>query len=212
MKKLLLVILVLALASLSAFAQEPAAPKADPAKPDAANPVEMPVPPTPPELPDKTRFEGVIINMQGMAAGASFFSVQIDRWSTPDEIRELKSAFANQGTQGALDKTWDAKPVGFMKISNSLGKPLRFARAIPVPGGYIVRVLTDTPVSHVGTRSRDYPFGYIEMVVPTDGTKGHGTLIGMAKFSFDEKGNIQIAAYGTMPVRLEEVVIDKPKK
>lgn len=212
MKKPMFVIFILVLASVSAFAQEPAAPKSDSPKPDAAGPVEVPAPPTPPELADKTRFEGIIINMQGMAAGATYFSVQINRWSTEEEIKELKSAFANQGTQGALDKVWDAKAVGYLKIRNSMGKDIHYARAIPVPGGYIVRLLMDAPISHIGDRSSQYPFGFIEITVPADGKKGHGTLIGMAKFSFDETGAVQISAYGTIPVRLEEVVIEKPKK
>ena len=215
MRRVILLTLILTLAALSALAQAPATTQAPPtpeAKPAPQQPPAEAQAPTPPELTGKTRFEGVIINMQGMAAGATFFSIAIDRWSTPEEIRELKSALANQGQQAVLDKVWDAKPVGYLKISSSIGKPLRFVRAIPVPGGYVVRILTDTPVSHVGQRSRDYPFGFIEMVVPTDGTKGHGTLIGMAHFSFDAAGTIQVAAYGTMPVRLEEIEIDKPKK
>jgi hypothetical protein len=225
MKKQAMLTLILILSGLATLAQAPApaappaeskaaptpAPAANPAAPSGAEQVKAD-PSVPPELTGKTRFEGVVINMQGALAGASYFSVEIERWSTPEEIREAKSALANGGQKLLLDKVWNAKPVGYLKISSSIGKPIRYARAIPVPGGYIVRLLSDTPISHIGMRSQDYPFGFIEMVVPTDNTKGHGQLIGMAQFSFDEKGVIQIAAYGTMPVRLEEVIIKPPKK
>lgn len=219
-KVLVSAILVLILAgSIAIWAQAPESPKeakaaAAPAgKPAPEGGITQPERPVPPELTGKTRFEGIIINMEGMAAGATFFSVEIDRWSTPDEIKEAKSALANQGTQGLLQKVWDAKQVGYLKIRNSLGKPIHFARAIPIPGGYIVRLLMDTPISHVGQRSRDYPFGFIEMVVPVEGkTKGHGSIVGMAQFSFDEQGAIQVAAYGNMPARLEEIEIKQPKK
>jgi len=101
------------------------------------------------------------------------------------------------------------KQVGYLKVGSSMGKPIRAARAISVPGGCVVRLLTDTPVAHAGDRSRDYPFGVVEMVIPVDGTKGHGNLVAMAQFSFDKAGTLQVSAYGTMPVRLEEIVMKK---
>jgi hypothetical protein len=210
MNKPLFLILILALAGICCLAQAPA-PKADAAAPapadKAAPPAkEEPAPATPPELTGKVRFEGVVINMEGVAAGATFFSVEMEQWSTAEEIKELKSALANQGQQAMLQKVWDAKQIGYMKVRNSMGKPIHYARAIPVPGGYIVRLLADTPIAHVGVRSSTYPFCFIEMVIPTEGkTKGHGTIIGMAQFGIDANGQVQVAAYGTMPARLEEM-------
>ena len=213
MKKVIFMALLLTMVGFFALAQAPAqdkpaeAPKADAKEVDAG-----PAPAVPPELAGKTRFEGIIINMQGMAAGATYFAVDMDQWSSTDEIKDLKTTLANEGQDAVLKKVWKAKQIGYLKIRNSMGKPIHFARAIPIPGGYIVRLLADTPISHVGMRSDDYPFCFIEMVVPTDGKKGHGTFIGMAQFNMDPSGQVQVSAYGTLPVRMEEIVIEKPKK
>lgn len=219
MKRLALLTVILMVAGFAILAQAPASTQADPAKPaPAAKPAEPakaeePEAAVPPELTGKTRFEGVIINMEGMAAGATYFSVEIEGWTGPEEITELKTILANEGQKAVLDRTWKAKPVGYLKIRNSMGKPIRYARAITVPGGYIVRLLTDTPAAHVGDRSRNYPFGFIEMMVPTEGKKkGYGSIIAMAQFSMDASGQVQISAYGNMPARLEEIEIEKPKK
>jgi len=202
-------------AALPMWAQTPAEeapPAVEEATPASAEEPAESLPPVPPELTGETRFEGTIINMSGTAFTAGFFSVVIEEWNTPEEAKELMTILANEGQQALLKKVWDAKRIGYLRAGSSMGKPLFFARAIPIPGGYVVHALTNVPIAHVGTASRDYPFGIIEMFVPSDGTKGHGTLIGMAQVGFDASGKVQVTGYGTLPVRLDEVVIKKKKK
>ncbi len=128
----------------------------------------------------KTRFEGTIANTGGSLFLGGFFNVRIDEWTTPEEAAELKKILMVGGQKALLDKVWKAKQIGSLQISNSMGKPLFFARAIPVPGGLIVRALTNSPLGHGGGRAGDYPFGFIELIIPNDG-KGYGTIVGMAR-------------------------------
>jgi hypothetical protein len=55
-----------------------------------------------------------------------------------------------------------------------------------------------------GLRAQDYPIAFIELKLKADGT-GEGTVVGMAKVSFDESKNLNIASYGTQPGRLMNV-------
>lgn len=54
-----------------------------------------------------------------------------------------------------------------------------------------------------GTRSEDYPFTYVELVIDSNG-KGEGTLIPAARIHFDSKNKNQVDAenFGIYPARL----------
>jgi hypothetical protein len=158
----------------------------------------------------KARFEGTIANTGGTIFLGGFFNVRIDEWTTPEEAAELKNILLVGGQKALLDKVWKAKQIGSLQISNSMGKPLFFARAIPVPGGLIVRALTNSPLGRGGGRAGDYPFGFIELVIPNEG-KGYGTIVGMAKISLLPDGSPQIEAYGTIPEKIMDVTIKEKK-
>lgn len=169
-------------------------------------------PPPPPPLPDKTRFNGTIINTGGKYYLGGRFTMEIERWSTDEEVAEMKKRLAAGGQDLVLEQVWKAKQIGYISISGSMGKPLFFARALPVPGGWVVRALTNAPISHFGPVSEHYPLGYIEFMLPSDGKDGHGQLIAMANVGFDSAGAVQVTAYGMLPVKLEDVEISQPKK
>jgi hypothetical protein len=185
-------------------AQEPAKEQAQGGE-QAEAPAPVGVAPT-----GKTRIEGTIANTSGSAFLGGFFNVRIDEWTTPEEAAELKQTFLAGGQKALLDKVWKAKQIGSLQISNSMGKPLFFARAIPVPGGLIVRCLTNSPLGRGSGRAGDYPFGFIELIIPNGG-KGYGTLVGMAKITVLPDGAPQIEAYGTIPSKIMEVEISKKK-
>jgi len=187
-------------------AQAPAKAQAEPQsglQTEAAPP--MGVAPT-----GKTRFEGTVANTGGSLFLGGFFNVTIEHWTTPEEAAELKQILVTGGQKALLDKVWKAKQIGSLQISNSMGKPLFFARAIPVPGGLVVRALTNSPLGHGSGRAGDYPFGFIELIIPTEG-KGYGTLVGMAGITLLPDGSPQIQAYGTIPAKIMDVAIEKKK-
>ena len=202
----ILVILVLTIPAVL-IAQAPAAPA--PAKEQAKSGLQTEAAPPMGVAPTgKTRFEGTIANTGGSLFLGGFFNVRIDEWTTPEEAAELKQILLTGGQKALLDKVWKAKQIGSLQISNSMGKPLFFARAIPVPGGLIVRALTNSPLGHGGGRAGDYPFGFIELIIPNEG-KGYGTIVGMAKISLAQDGSPQIEAYGTLPAKIMDVAISK---
>jgi hypothetical protein len=197
------------LAALMLWAQAP------PAKPAAQEPAQEAAPPVPPAPTGPTRFKGTVANTGGSLYLGGFFTVQIDKWSTPEEIAELKQVLATSGQDAVLEKVWKAKQIGYLKIGSSLGKPLFFARAIPIPGGLVVRALTNQPIAGgigSGGRAQNFPFGVLEMIVPADGKGGAGTIVPMAQISLSPNGTPQVEAYGNLPLKIMEVAIEPPKK
>lgn len=216
MKRTIIVILALAAVLLTAFMLWAQAPPAKPAAPPqpAAKAAEEPLPPTPPAPTGPTRFKGTVANTGGSLYLGGFFTVVIDRWSTPEEITELKKILATSGQEALLKKVWDTKQVGYLKIGTSMGKPLFFARAIPVPGGLIIRALTNQPIAGgvgSGGRASNYPFGVLEMIVSSDGKGGAGSIVPMAQISIGANGIPQVEAYGNMPLKIMEVAIEAKK-
>jgi hypothetical protein len=196
------------LGTMATMAQAPAAKPAAPAPTAQAKETEEPAQPMGVAPTGKTRFEGTIANTGGSAFLGGWFNVQIDQWTTPEEAAELKQVLATGGQKALLDKVWKAKQIGSLQVGNSLGKPLFFARAIPVPGGIIVRALTNSPLGRGSGRAGDYPFGFIELIIPNDG-KGYGTIVGMAGIVLLPDGSPQIQAYGTIPAKIMDVAISK---
>jgi hypothetical protein len=208
---IILILATLLLGGMTSLAQTPAPTSPEPAKEQPKSGLQTEAAPPSGVAPTgKTRFEGTIANTGGSLFLGGFFNVRIDEWTTPEEAAELKKILMVGGQKALLDKVWKAKQIGSLQISNSMGKPLFFARAIPVPGGLIVRALTNSPLGRGSGRAGDYPFGFIELIIPNEG-KGYGTIVGMAKISLLPDGSPQIEAYGTIPEKIMDVEI-KTKK
>jgi len=211
----IMILALLLTGALFVMAQAPATQPATPppAKAQAETQGGLQTEPAPPlgvAPTGKTRFEGTIANTGGTIFLGGFFNVNIDQWTTPEEAAELKKILITGGQKALLDKVWKAKQIGYLQVSSSMGKPLFFARAIPVAGGLIVRALTNSPLGRGYGRAGDYPFGFIELVIPNEG-KGYGTIVGMAKISLLPDGSPQIEAYGTIPEKIMDVTIAKKK-
>lgn len=188
-------------------AKAPAPPQPGPAPPSEAGP---PVP----AQPGAERIEGTLVNQGGPFSTlfqAGYFALDIRSYSSDEEAKACFEALRGGGQKALLKKLWKIKEVGYFKVSGSLGYPLVLIRSQPTPDGRVIRAITNRPIApqEFGTRSEDYPFGYIEIFVPTEG-KGTGTLIPMAEITFTEKATLTVESYGTMPFRLIEVDVKKP--
>jgi hypothetical protein len=198
---ILVTFLTAALAAILILAQAPAA------KPAAPSPQAQQAPPPVGAVPQgKIHIEGTLANTGGRFFLGGWFNMNIDHWSTLQEGQELYQILAQGGEQKLLDKVWKMKQIGDMSVEGSMGKPIFYAVCQPVPGGLVIRALTNSPLSAWGARSQDFPFGVAEIVIPT-GEKGHGVVIGMAKIGFTPLGQTQVEGYGTIPVKLMDVTI-----
>ena len=112
-------------------------------------------------------------------------------------------------TQGQDDfmKAIGNKKLGFLAFDGQVGRDLNFILETQTENGRKITILFERWLQmfevRYGTRSQDYPFAYIELFINDNG-KGEGSLIGLAKVTFDKKNpnNLDIENFGTYPAKL----------
>ena len=157
------------------------------------------------------RFEGRIANAGTFGnAGSNFFSIQVDEYTSDEEFIEFLEILAGGGPR-RLEDAFQRSRKGRIVI-DSLGYDVALARSTPTRSGRVVRVFT---VRHLGfdesalqTRSREYPFGMIELRLDHRG-RGDGVLIVAARLQLDANGRLEVETFretfGTPAFRLLNV-------
>jgi hypothetical protein len=160
------------------------------------------------------RFTAFAVNMTG--GGSGVVQIAIERWSTEAERDMLKKTLVEKGPDALLGTLQKIRPrVGYMRLPNTLGWDLYFARDIRREDGTRQVILaTDRPVSFAearrSTRSLQYDFTLVDIRFDASG-KGKGELAAAARVKVNEKTNaIEIENYGARPVDLINVKSEKP--
>ena len=157
--------------------------------------------------PAKEVYTGTAVAVGGQFGGASRpFTLEVTGY-TPDE--EVQQDFQVLRTQGQDDfmKAIENKKLGFLAFDGQVGRDLNFILETQTENGRKITILFERWLQmfevRYGTRSQDYPFAYIELFINDNG-KGEGSLIGLAKVSFDKKNpnNLDIENFGTYPAKL----------
>jgi hypothetical protein len=158
-------------------------------------------------------FSAFAVDLGGpYGASTALVHIDIERWSTPEELENLKSVFAESGEEALLDAVRDTKRVGSIRTTHTLGHDLRFAFQTALPDGARRIVIgTDRRTGFFETanrtRSLDYPYSVVEMRVDANG-KGQGRLIAAGRMmEFGEK--VEIENYSTTPIRLMQVKAER---
>jgi hypothetical protein len=152
-------------------------------------------------------------NMQSGRAGV--IDIAIERWSTEAERDSLLEALQEGGDQ-ALLKTLERirPPVGYMKLPNTIGWDMYFARQTPTDdGGRRIVLATNRRVNmreaFNNQRSMQYQFTLIEIRLDQNG-KGEGKMVTAAKVSWDAKAKkVEVENYTALPVDLVNVKSNK---
>ena len=168
--------------------------------------------------PEILRLSANAVDLNNGVRTASI-DIVIERWSTPEEISNLKAILVEGNDDNKLlSAVQKIKPrCGFARTSTSLGWDIQFARETPLPdGGRKIVVATDRPVgmweARNSGRSKDYQFSLAEIRLPATG-KGQGKAIPHAQLGFNKETNtLQIENYDREPVRLNEITVIEPKK
>jgi hypothetical protein len=166
--------------------------------------------------PKREQFTAFAVNM-GTAFGvprtgqAGTVDITIDRWSTDAERKGLVDAFLREGSGDALlHALQKTKRVGFIRLPNTLGYDLHYARQVSgEDGGRRIIIATDRRISFWEAREQprtmDYPFTLIEMRLDKNDA-GEGKLALATKISLSkDKQHIELENYGSEPVRLNEI-------
>ena len=152
------------------------------------------------------RITGMFVSMSGRTSGRTRqFTVTINRYTPPNQVRELNEALASGG-QDQLLKAMSDMDAGRVQIGTGLG--VRANAVIVDPwgdGGRRITVLYERWLQiaelRYGTRSQDYPIGYAEIYLDRNG-RGEGTLIPAARVRLKGGNTWEVEDFGTFPARL----------
>jgi hypothetical protein len=170
------------------------------------------------------RMRAFYVNMSNNLTGASgILQITLDQWSTAQERSTLLQTVPKG--QDDLVRALQKVPVkGRINIPGwtgpdpqnyRLGWDLRYAWHEPVPdGGERIVIATDRQMSFreitQNPRTAEYPFLLIQIQLNKDGTKGEGKMAAFTQITYDKKKNVmEIENYGTEPVRLNNITVEK---
>jgi hypothetical protein len=168
------------------------------------------------------RMRAFAVNMSNNLTGANgIIQIVLDKWSTPEERVELLKTVP-KGQDDLLRALQKAPVKGRINIPGwqgpdpqnyRLGWNLRYAWHEPLEdGGERIVIATDRQMSFRevanSPRSVDYPFILIQLHVKGD--KGEGKMATFTQIRYDKKKNVmEIENWGTEPVRLNNITVEK---
>ncbi len=147
----------------------------------------------------------------GTQMGQNFnVTVQIERYSTPEERQILVDAFKQAGSQGLYNALEKMHSNGRLAVTGTLGYDVSFARKIQTDSGYTIRVLTNRPIrigeAWVNGRSMDYNLSCLELKVSDNPKDSTGTLMPAVQFVIDKKtGELVVENYRN-PWKLQNIM------
>jgi hypothetical protein len=165
--------------------------------------------------PVADQFTGTLVTTTGATARGlgEQVTIWIDEYTSDEVAQSLIKTLADGGQIALRDELQNHR-AGRIRLGENTSYPISIARQRVASDGRVVRLAMNSPLTgfqmNQGLRAQDYPIGFIELKLKADGT-GEGTVVGMAKVSFDENKTLSIASYGTQPGRLTNVETAKKK-
>ncbi|HVO52717.1 MAG TPA: hypothetical protein VMV60_17110 [Thermoanaerobaculia bacterium] len=136
-------------------------------------------------------------------------TITVEKWTSPEEANALLGILKTQGKE-ALLKELRSRKAGFIRppaISRWPSWEVDVATTGAGLEGRVIRLFTERPIAfeekYFNTRSTDFEFGVMELVIPADG-KGTGAVVPAAKVDFDANGKLQFQTtpFATGPYKL----------
>ena len=169
------------------------------------------------DKPEALRLRAFAVDLNNNARTRTL-DIVIERWSTPDEIKNFKAASTEGGDDALLKAMQKTKPrCGYVRTETSIAWDLYLASETTLSGGgRRIVVATDRPVGYWEafnpSRLNEYKFSLAEIRLGPDG-KGEGKAIPYAQVSYDKDTNtFEVENYETLPVRLTQVTVVGEKK
>ena len=153
---------------------------------------------------------------QSTQLGQTFnVTINIERYSTPEERQVLVEAFQQAGSEGLFNSLEKMRSKGRIAITGTLGYDISFVRRIPTDTGYKIRILTNRPIrfgeAWVNGRSMDYNLSALELDMSNEKDKSTGVLLPACQFKISKKTNeLEIENYQN-PWKLQNIM-DRSKE
>ena len=153
------------------------------------------------------RVNGTVVGISGRLAGRSRpFSLIVNSYTAPNQLRELNDALQGNNGQDALLRALSMMDAGRIQVGTGVGVPANVIIAAPWQGGGTrLTVIYQRNVNffelRYGTRSEDYRFGYAEIFLDRNG-RGQGTFIPVARIRLRDGNTWEVEDFGAFPARL----------
>jgi hypothetical protein len=154
----------------------------------------------------RQQINGTVIGIGGRFSGrARPFTLIVNSYTPPNQVRELNDALARGGQDGLLEAL-SRMEAGRVQIGTGVGVIANAIIADPWnEGGTKLTVFYERNLSffelRYGTRSQDYRIGYAEIFLDREG-KGEGTLIPAARVRLRDGNTWEVEDFGVFPARL----------
>ena len=137
-------------------------------------------------------------------------TIYINRYSSPQDAQALHAILIDGGPKALLRALQKMKPIGKIEPEGRVGfYDLKFILSKPTATGRHIYALTDRPIgfleAYYSTRSKDYPFGVMELDLQTDEKgreKGVGTLIYAAQIKVLDGARVDLENFTFAPIKL----------
>jgi hypothetical protein len=157
-------------------------------------------------------FKAFAVQMQ-VGRGAAV-EIVITRWSTDEERQKLLDVLKESGQPAMIADLQKMPQVGYIKMPNTMGVALFYARSNDMPDGSRQVILgTDRSIGMAtnAPQASKYDATVIELHFPAGGGKGTGKIVLAGKASVGKDGKVQISNWQGEPVRLRDVTASTPK-
>lgn len=150
-------------------------------------------------------FTGTMVGIGGRRNVTRTFSLTITGRTPDSEVRRDVAILA-EGGQDDLLKAIGDRNLGRFSLGGELGRQLNFVvETTQSNGDRKLMILFERWMNiyelRSGTRSVDYPFSYVELIVDRNG-RGEGTFIPAARVRFNNRNEIEVENFGIYPARL----------
>lgn len=158
----------------------------------------------------KEVYTGTLVAIGGRFGGRSTtFTMILNGYTDPADEQRYISILKSGGQDELLDAI-RKKDIGSFQIGAQLGRDINFATATETEDGRKITLLFERWIEffelRFGTRSRDYPFTYVELFIDDAKGKGEGAMIPAARIRHKGEKTIEVENFGAWPVRLMGVV------
>jgi hypothetical protein len=149
---------------------------------------------------------GTIIGIGGRLAGRSRpFTLIVNSYTSPAQVRELNDALSGSGQDGLL-RALSGMNAGRVQVGTGVGVTANAIIADPWgEGGTRLTVFYERNLNfyelRYGTRSEAYRVGYAEIFLDRNG-RGQGTFIPAARVRLRDGNTWEVEDFGVYPARL----------
>lgn len=146
------------------------------------------------------RFSGILAKTGGIGPGGlARFTITVEEYTTDEEVIRLLGLLADEGPR-KLESELLGQEHGRFMTPGELGHNIGIVRSHQLEdGGRIVRFVTARPLalfeSYNNTRSREHPFGVIELTLDAEG-KGAGVIVVAAKITLNDENRLEVESFG----------------